>query len=195
MKPVVIGLYSSVMQSGKSSLANYLVEDHGFVVVKFAGILKGMCRHFLSMLGFDAETIERMIEGDLKELPVPGFDFTPRHLMITLGSDWGRQAVEDGLWIKLAMAQIKIATDAGKNVVVDDMRFPNEFDELHKIGAILMHVIRPQAPETVSASEGLLNDFEFDAYIVNSGTLEELRRETNTVMGQLGVTVAGSEIG
>lgn len=185
MRPVVIGLYSSVMQSGKSTVAQYLVENHGFVVVKFAGILKGMCRHFLGMIGVDPRTVERMIEGDLKEVPVPGFEFTPRHLMITLGSDWGRQAVEDGLWIKLALAQVQCATDAGQSVVVDDMRFPNEHAALKAVGASLVRITRPGVQSTVSASEGLLDAYTFDHELINSGSLHDLLVRAENAFGRL----------
>ena len=52
--------------SGKSALAAAF-QKQGFVVVKFAGLLKDMARAFYFECGYDNQIIETYIEGHLKE--------------------------------------------------------------------------------------------------------------------------------
>lgn len=181
--PSVISLYAPVMGSGKSAVASHLCDNYGYTRVKFAGALKAMAVTILEEMGNDPETIERMIEGDLKELPIPGFEkSTPRSLMQTLGTDWGREAIELGLWIKLAFGKADRIIAAGGRVVIDDTRFPNEIDFIRKhwpaTDVLSMCVVRPSAGVAASDGryEGLLNDEHFDVKILNDDTIDILRQ-------------------
>lgn len=172
----IIGLYSSCAQSGKSTVANTLYSDYGFDIVKFAGPLKDMTRGLLRSMGIQPSRIERMVEGDLKEEVIPGFaTVTPRRIMQTLGTDWGREAVACDLWTQVGIAKVNSLDD---DVVVDDLRFPNEYAELRKLGAFMVRVVRPGISGPAAGSsryEGLLDNHEFDYVLVNDGTLEDLR--------------------
>lgn len=173
----LIGIYSPRAQSGKSTITRTLVEARGFTVLKFAAPLKDMVRGLLGSMGFDREATERMVEGDLKEQIVPGFKtVTPRHLMQTLGTDWGREAVDADLWTKVVVEKIKRLGDA--DIVIDDLRFPNEYDALDSLGGTLVRVERPGAELVGSPRyEGLLEERSFDVEIHNVGTLDDLRRK------------------
>jgi len=175
--PSLVGLYSSQAGSGKSEVAKMLWH-RGFEPVKFAGPLKAMTRGLLASMSISYRLIERMVEGDLKETVIPGFEtITPRHLMQTLGTDWGREAVDTKLWEKVAMATAQQMIDAGARVVIDDMRFPNEFEAIRAAGGVTVRVDRPNPSRAgYSRYEGLLDDFEFDMTIVNDGTLEDLAK-------------------
>lgn len=65
--PILIALTSNCMGAGKSEAAGHLIAKHGFVPMKFAGPLKDMTRAALRVLGYDPDTVERYVEGDLKE--------------------------------------------------------------------------------------------------------------------------------
>ncbi|MHC2291850.1 hypothetical protein [Bradyrhizobium barranii] len=69
---IVIGL-KGLIGSGKTTVARHLIENHGFVRGRFAGALKDMLRAYLRYRRCDEATIERMIDGDLKEQPSPGW--------------------------------------------------------------------------------------------------------------------------
>jgi hypothetical protein len=185
----LIGLYSSTPQSGKSEVAKVLTTS-GFHTVKFADPLKTMVRGLLLSMGIEFETVERMVEGDLKEEVVPGFTtVTPRHLMQTLGTDWGREAVDNELWTKVAGAKMDKVTRLGGLVVVDDLRFPNEYDAMRERGAYLVRVVRPGAQQPAGGSsryEGLLDDHEFDVTIVNDGTLPTLHAKAFDALVEVG---------
>ena len=85
--------------NGKTTSAMYLKQRHDFVHTKFAMPLKNMLRSMWRSVGLDEETIERKIEGDLKEVPCEFLNgHTPVHAMQTLGTEWGRVCISPTLW-------------------------------------------------------------------------------------------------
>ncbi|MFB2563638.1 hypothetical protein [Rhizobium sp. IMFF44] len=178
-KGKLIALYSDAAGSGKSEVAKALTAN-GYEPVKFAGPLKGMAAGLLSSMGFGRHDIGRMIEGDLKEAVIPGFKtVTPRQIMQTLGTDWGREAIDQDLWTKVASVKIEKLRASGLNVVVDDLRFPNEYDLISSLGGTLVKVVRPDPTrEAGGAYEGKLKDHTFHHTLHNTGTLRELELKT-----------------
>lgn len=177
-KPRLIALYSPVMQSGKSTVAEYLVKQHGFTRVAFADSLKSMARVFLSSYAASNDELDRMMSGDLKETEVPGLGFSPRHVMQTLGTEWGRNSLHADVWVDSAINLAKLQMEvSGKSVVIDDLRFPNEYRAVREIGEAWM-VFRSDAakPTTKHPSEGQLDYVEFNRVIFNNGSLSDLYR-------------------
>lgn len=86
---------------GKSTAAAYLAEAHGFARVRFAGPLKAMVRAFLAEVGAPSTEIERMIEGDRKEVAAAELSgCTPRRFMQALGTEFGRDTIHAELWTR-----------------------------------------------------------------------------------------------
>lgn len=183
----LIALYSPAAGSGKSEVSSVLEREFGFQVVKFAGPLKDMVRGLLRGMGqFDSPTIERMIEGDLKEQVVPGFaTVTPRHLMQTLGTDWGREAVDQNLWVKVAISRAEMLLRAGMSVVIDDLRFPNELEAIRAIGGRSWRIHRPDPSRQTGSTryEGLLEGNVFSQYVENDSSLAELHEQVRGLVG------------
>lgn len=176
--PPIIGLYSASAGSGKSEVARILAYNWDYELVKFAAPLKGMARGLLASMGFDVNEVEEMVEGDLKETVIPGFEtVTPRRIMQTLGTDWGREAIDNDLWVTVAISKARKIIEQGGRVVIDDCRFANEFDAIRAAGGSIYEVSRPNpSREMISRYEGNLTGFRFDGYIPNNGTLMDLRR-------------------
>lgn len=175
--PKLIALYSPVMQSGKSEVANTLQLSRGFKLVKLADPFKAFVRDLLVAGGAPPPAAERMIEnGDLKEQPIPALGgVSVRRMMQTLGSDWGRNTIHPDLWVSIAERKIKECFDCGVSVVIDDLRFPNEYEAVIRCGGTPIRVTRPGTkPYTGHPSEGLLDSYPM-MELVNSGTLDELR--------------------
>lgn len=169
MLPPLIGLYSPAPQSGKSTIALALGE-YGFNRVRFAGALKAMLYSLLFSAGENHETIDRMIEGDLKEVPSALLaGKTPRWAMQTLGAEWGRSCLGDTLWVGAAMGEVRHLRERGLGVVVDDMRYPNEAEAIRQAGGVLVRVERPSATVTSAhSSEGALDGLRFDLVLRNT---------------------------
>lgn len=179
----VIGIYSPYPGAGKSTLATRLNTRYGYARMKMAGPLKGMLRTYLTGQGLSYAEVESMIEGDAKHLPHAALNGkTPRHAMQTLGTEWGRNCMGIDFWVEAAAEQIEQSLSNGLNVVVDDVRFPNEMDMIRDLGGIVVRVRRP-AVETANhkpwyhrwfskghTSEGSLDSMTFDLEITNGYT-------------------------
>ncbi|ESX98617.1 MULTISPECIES: hypothetical protein [unclassified Mesorhizobium] len=175
---MIIGLYSPAPQSGKSEVARELGK-YGFVRKGFADALKAMIRPLLAAFGFAEVVIEKLVAtGDGKETHLDAIGATPRYLMQTIGSDWGRQTINPDLWIKAVL------NDARPDMlVIDDVRFPNEYDAIRAEGGQVWKVFRPgRAPTNQHPSEGLLEDREFDEVIVNDGSLFTLATKVRNAL-------------
>ena len=131
--PPVIAL-TGLAGSGKSTASKYLVEKHGYQLVKFAEPLKDMLR----AIGLS----EAQIEGGLKEEPCEWLQgATPRHAMQTLGTQWGRACIGPSFWIELWVRRVNQIIAEGGRVIVDDCRFPNEADEVRKLGGVVWQLV------------------------------------------------------
>lgn len=121
-------------QSGKSTLAGEfrrLVEFRGqkYAEQPFAGPLKRM----LASIGVDVSCLS-------KNVPVPFLDglITPRVMMQTLGTEWGR-ALLPNLWLRVWQNELG---DSAHVVCVPDVRFDNEAELIRELGGIIIHVKR-----------------------------------------------------
>lgn len=164
---------TGVALSGKSTAADYLCLRHGFVRVKFAGPLKAMLR----AIGLtDAE-----IEGDLKEHLTPLLaGKTPRHAMQTLGTEWGRKRIGEAFWINLWTESASDVLDQGGRVVVDDCRFPNEVDAVHRLGGKVVRLTGRGGINGGHSSEAL--EFAPDIILDNSNSMRQLQESLDRII-------------
>ena len=116
----IIGLYSPAPQSGKSTVAAYLNEQ-GYVVVPFAQTLKDMLVPMLEALGYDEEGA-RYLTTRAKQVVVRDAGVSVRHMLQTLGTEWGRQCIHPEIWTRCWKGRAQ----RHSMVVADDVRFPNE---------------------------------------------------------------------
>ncbi|MDP9854467.1 deoxynucleotide monophosphate kinase family protein [Agrobacterium tumefaciens] len=131
--PPVIAL-TGLAGSGKSTASKYLIEKHGYQLVKFAGPLKDMCR----AVGMT----EDEIEGSYKEVPLSYLcGKSPRQFMQLLGTQFGRDCIGKNFWTGLWIRAVGSILSEGGRVVVDDCRFPNEADEVRKLGGVVWRLV------------------------------------------------------
>lgn len=164
MSRLIIGLCGPA-KSGKSLAAQYLENNHGFARVRFAGPLKAM----LAALGLTHDEIE----GELKEKPSALLGGkTPRHAMITLGTEWGRDLIDPNLWINAWRRNVD-RLPTGTPVVVEDCRFANEAIAIRIRDGGLVRLSRNGAGIGVSHPSEAEN-FVPDMRLENNGTPEML---------------------
>jgi len=153
--------------SGKSEVARHLVTKYGYTRVSFTDPLKKM----LLALGLT----EAHLYGNLKEAPCKLLcGETPRHVMETLGTEWGRRLVHDRLWINLWWEEAKKILGKDGKVVADDLRFPNEAEEvMHRQGKI-WKIYREGYRVSPHESEALIDSILTQVTYWNTGTISDL---------------------
>jgi len=100
MKPLLFGL-AGIARSGKDTAAQHLVTQHGFHSYAFADPLRDGLMHILNLSPCD-------FEGEQKEQVLPWLGRSPRYLMQTLGTEWGRDTVHPELWLLLAAQNLDL---------------------------------------------------------------------------------------
>ena len=182
MRGRLIGLYSPVPRCGKSTVARMLVTS-GFRKMPIAGPLKCMLKSFLRDLQLRDYEVRHYLE-DEKAAKIPGVGVSCRHLMQTLGTEWGRECIDPDIWVRMWAEKVEDLLSSGFSVVCDDVRFVNEAERLAGMGGELWF-IRRNEPELGwrHASEGGLNEFPFfDRHIENSGSIQALESHVRNLL-------------
>ena len=159
----LIGI-TGAARSGKDTAAAFLVEA-GYVRVAFADAMKDMLR-----AGFGL-TDEHLF-GALKEAPIDWLGRSPRYLLQTLGTEWGRNHVGADTWLRVGMQKASQHPLA----VISDVRFDNEARAVRDAGGVVIRLRRRSAPQVnAHVSEAGVSDSLINHTINNDGTLEHLR--------------------
>lgn len=131
---MLIGL-AGKKRSGKDTVARML-QAHGFVPSSFAAPLRSFVA---GLLGATLEELDRE-----KETPLAFLDgATPRQMMQTLGTEWGRAMVHPELWTRSWAQRYRSYIDAGADLVVTDVRFENEAEIIWSAGGYVVELHRP----------------------------------------------------
>jgi energy-coupling factor transporter ATP-binding protein EcfA2 len=120
---------------GKTSLAIMIKGILGQgKILSFADPIKDM----VEKMG-----ISRSIMNDpkLKNEKLDWLDKSPREILQTLGTDWGREMIDQNIWIKIAENSIK-QSDSDL-IMFDDCRFQNEVDMIKRNGGHVVELYRP----------------------------------------------------
>lgn len=168
---ILIGIAGKA-RSGKDTVADMLVEQ-GMVKYSFAAPLKAGVR---VMFGLTRDHTD----GDLKEDIVPWIGRSPRYLMQTIGTEYGRELVATDIWLRCAERVIADAEESGATgLVIPDVRFDNEAEWLRGMGGLLVHLHRPDADKVQAhRSEAGVSPDWGDYTISNHAGLDALRRNT-----------------
>lgn len=133
----VIGLHG-LPQSGKDTIADYLVAEHNFARIAFAGPIKD---GLIAMFGLTREDFSH----EKKEVVHPRIGVSPRRLMQTVGTEWGRAFVGEDIWIRVAAARVKHMMRYAAGIVVTDVRYENEAAWVREeLKGEVWHVVRSE---------------------------------------------------
>ena len=168
--PRLIGLHGPA-RSGKDTVGQMLVDGFGVQPLSFAEPIRNALRGMMNLTDVH-------FHGDLKEAVMPWLGKSPRQLMQTLGTEWGRGIVHPDLWLLLAEREIEKAFEHGRSVVITDVRFENEAEFVRKQGGQVWHVHRANAVKVnAHASEAGIAFQTGDRRIDNNASLEDLCEE------------------
>lgn len=208
---MIIGIAGRI-GSGKDTIANYLTTTHHFKKMSFASSLKDAVS---AVFGWDRE----MLEGSTKSSREwreqsdewwsnrLSMDITPRWVLQWWGTEVLRHHFHDDIWIASLEYKLSRTTD---DIVISDVRFPNEIDAIRRSGGIVIQVERGAIPEWyeyamdynrgerknfkwalskrrleelgIHPSEYSIIGSDFDAVIDNNGTIEQLYSSVNDLV-------------
>ncbi len=194
---MIIGICGFI-GSGKDTIADYLVNFHGFRRESFANTLKDAVA---AVFGWD----RTMLEGRTKEAREwreqvdfwwsnrLGRQITPRWVLQYWGTEVCRKGFHDDIWIASLENKLRNSRD---DVVISDCRFPNEIDSIRKAGGKIIWVQRGDLPAwynlAVDANKGINLAFQelkrigvhasetawvgtdFDHIVDNNSTIDDL---------------------
>lgn len=192
----IIGLYSPRSRSGKTTFAEALAYTvPGTYLTKFAEPMREMAVLIASSFleGGEQEAWDWIEDGRKDTKPLPGLGVTMRHLLQTLGTEWGRQHIHKDLWVVLCRQNLRRVDGPWCPLaIVDDTRFENEYHMLRDLGAVMVRVVR-ETPEVTTApheSEGRLEHLPWDYTIVNDGSVNDLVDKAPKLLKELGFVAA-----
>lgn len=134
--------------SGKGTAADILVEKHGFVKLSFADAVKDATA---AIFGWQRS----LLEGDTEESRIfretrddwwsekTGKHITPRYMLQIMGTEAGRDVFHKDIWVYALERKMEMY----QNVVIADVRFPNEIEWMRSKGGFAVRVTRGSDPD------------------------------------------------
>ena len=174
---VIIGL-TGPAGCGKDTVADHLASELGYARYAFADPLRAA---LVAGLGIDPACFTNR---DLKEKPHVLYGVSPRRMLQTLGTEWGRKLIADDVWLRrAALFAHQAARKGSKALVISDVRFENEAAWVRKQG-LLLHIHRPDvgAVETHASEAGVSFVAGADARIENTSTVQALCRQASIIV-------------
>lgn len=174
---MIIGI-SGKARAGKDTIAEYLVRAHDFERHGFADALKEACG---AIFGFSDD----QLYGDLKGVQDTFWGFTPREALQRVGTEAMRNGFDENIWTKALWRRID--ESQSNNIVIPDVRFPNEAAAVATWGGQLWRVSREGAQATGGIkdhpSEIALDDWTaWIERIDNNGSMDELHTEVDRAL-------------
>lgn len=169
---MILGL-SGYAQSGKDTIADYLVKHYGFTKISFADPI----RKALYILNPKVDI------ADMRGVPlataVDGLGWEnvkadspdTRQLLQKFGTEVGRELFGKDFWVNQAMLKAR----EHENVVFADVRFENEVQAILEASGAVWRVSKPNV-EAVNkhVSETSLDGYVFSKHIDNVGSIDDL---------------------
>lgn len=132
-------------------------------IVHYADLLKEVSQEMLDM------PFDNFNSQEVKQQHIDWLGMTVREFLQKLGTAV-RKEIDPDFWVKALFN-----TYHKGNVIIADVRFPNEAEAIKERGGILIRIERPGAGAGEHVSETALDDYTgWNIIIDNVGTLEDL---------------------
>lgn len=183
MRAKLIGITGKA-GSGKDTLADAAVRDYSAVKYNFALPIKQALN---AMFGWSMEMWDNR---EWKEEPISWLGKSPRQLAQTLGTEWGRELIHPELWTRLAMDRYEKHANSGASemFVIPDVRFNNEAEAIHRLGGIVINIVRPGQAfinSSTHKSESGVSDDLIDHTLYNDCAIERYVEQTLPFLKQV----------
>ncbi len=211
----IIGLVGFI-GSGKDTVANMFVEEHGCVQDSFASPLKDLCS---TIFGWERDLLEgdSVESRDFRETPDLYWtkklnidNFTPRLALQLMGTEVLRNHFHEDIWLNSLEYRLRMRHHTDPCVVVSDARFQNELSLVKSMNGFVIWVQRGELPEwydiaktsqtnavnrkimqtrfrDVHESEWNWVGHPVDYIIKNDGSLEDLEQKVAEIRAEIDV--------
>ena len=180
---MIIGI-SGKKQSGKDTISDYLIKKYNFIKYGFADPIKEIAK---IMFDFTDE----QLYGKDKEKIDSFWKIKPRDFFQKFGTDYGRMIFPEhfpeifkdnnkrSLWILIFENWYlqKIKENPSIKIIINDVRFEDEFDCIKELGGYIFKVERNSNSTDNHISENELdnkNNDEYNYIFYNNGTKKDL---------------------
>lgn len=181
---MIVGITGKI-GSGKSTIAQYLVDHFDFEEYSFAKPLKQIGEIF----GFSQKQLYGSQQDKLSLHPY--WKISAREFLQKVGTDLFRQAlpkiipeIKDSVWVDL----FKISYKNDKNYVISDVRFLNEAQAIKEMGGIIIKterfntVVSTEMSETKHLSENELETIPYDFIIDNNKSYQIAAEQVENII-------------
>jgi len=181
--------------AGKDTAASFLIEQ-GYTRIAFADKLKEAVSN---LFGIELDLVDAMKDYgriDVIHRDLFTTELTGRIFLQRFGTEMGRNTFGQNFWVDQwhdtwtalsVMEPDKFHT----GVVVTDVRFTNEALAIHQAGGYIIDIARSGYEPDGHASEEPLPSNIIDAYILNDGSLDDLREKVFATVEGLTIGVVG----
>lgn len=165
--------------AGKDTIADYLVNNHGFKKIALADPIKRMVKDVFVL---DDHTVYDRVA---REQPLPQWNnWSVRKLLQTIGTELFRRNIDDSVWVKSLWYRVQ--SDPTSNYVVSDIRFPNELEYLQKncssFFAIKVKREGCDGGVGLKGHESEAYDLDTNYILENNGTYDDLYAKVECVL-------------
>jgi len=167
---------------GKDTISDILVKKYDFEKLSFADPLKRAVKEIFNLS-------DQQLYGYEKEFIDKYWKVTPREILQFVGTELFRNQlknlipdVEENIWVKVLENKIK---NVRGNIVISDVRFPNEVDMIKKLNGKIIKIIRPNLENNTLSnhiSENLDTDYDYDYIIINDKGIDDLYEEIGKII-------------
>lgn len=121
--------------SGKDTAGSAVIESSlRYRRISFADPIRDM----IGVLGID---VKKIYDEGTKNSPIADMGGKSlRHMMQSLGTEWGRDLIHPDIWLNVSKRRIKKANHDGFGVILTDCRFDNEAEELKNLGFKIIRI-------------------------------------------------------
>lgn len=171
---VLIGLIGN-RRVGKTTMSDYLVEKYKFKTYAYADPIKEGAKVMFNLT-------DEQVYGDLKEVVDERWGISPRIFLQKLGTDCCRKTFGDDVWIKTMKFWYENNKD--KNIVISDIRFPNEAKAIKDMGGTLIKIVNPDVDQIYNEheSEKLVDTIQYDLMINNNNTMKDYYKKIDDII-------------
>jgi dephospho-CoA kinase len=178
---MIIGL-SGYAQTGKDTVAKFLVEHYGFTRIAFADPIREALYALDPMIA-DYPAIPNIRLSWIVDRSgwesVKQESAEVRRLLQRLGTEVARNQWSPSFWVDLAMQK----ANKFDKVVITDVRYPNEYEAIRGANGDVWRVTKPGVVAVNShPSETELDKFVFDGTISNDGSFESLHKSVEALI-------------